>query len=115
MKHSMKLNLSPFDMIAQKKKTIELRLNDEKRQRICIGDEIEFTNAEDTALKIFVKVINLYKFSSFDELYQVLPLQKCGYTPAELLTANASDMNSYYSKEKQLQYGVIGIEVELLL
>ena len=34
MKHEMKLNVEPFDKIKNGKKTIELRLNDEKRQLI---------------------------------------------------------------------------------
>ena len=40
----MKLNPAPFAMIKSGKKTIELRLFDEKRQQIKAGDAIEFTN-----------------------------------------------------------------------
>ena len=32
--HKMKLNAEPFDMIKQGEKTIELRLNDEKRRQV---------------------------------------------------------------------------------
>ena len=44
MKHSMKLNPAPFGLIKAGKKTVEMRLFDEKRQRIKAGDIIEFTN-----------------------------------------------------------------------
>ena len=44
MRHEMKLNNSPFVSIKNKTKTIELRLNDDKRQKINVGDEIEFIN-----------------------------------------------------------------------
>ena len=44
MTHIMRLNTSPFEMIASGEKTIELRLNDEKRRKITIGDEISYVN-----------------------------------------------------------------------
>ena len=42
MKHEMKLNNGPFERIKNGTKTIELRLNDEKRQLLKIKDLIEF-------------------------------------------------------------------------
>lgn len=44
MIHYMKLQNNPFIKIKNKTKTIEMRLNDEKRKKINIGDNIEFTN-----------------------------------------------------------------------
>ena len=46
MIHYMKLNPKPFAMIAEGRKTIELRLYDEKRQGISLGDTIVFKNTE---------------------------------------------------------------------
>ena len=43
MKHYMKLKNDPFIKIKNKTKTIEMRLNDEKRKKINVGDIIEFT------------------------------------------------------------------------
>lgn len=114
MKHNMKLNPSPFEMIKSGKKTIELRLNDEKRRRLKIGDEIEFENTDDSTQVIKTKVLNLYRFCSFDELYKSLPLLKCGYTSDDVSTAHPSDMDCYYSDEQQKKYGVVGIEIELI-
>lgn len=113
MTHIMKLNPSPFDMIASGKKTIELRLNDEKRRMIGCNDEIVFVNTQDSQKKIKVKVINIYRFKSFAQLYAELPLLKCGYTEEDVLTASAEDMLMYYSEEQQRKYGVLGIEIEL--
>lgn len=114
MKHYMKLNPVPFNMIKSKQKTVELRLNDEKRQNIVIGDEIEFTNTENKELKVAVKVIDIHKFPTFEELYRKLPLLECGYTKSDISTAKASDMEFYYSKEQQKKYGVLGIEVSVI-
>ena len=42
----MNLAPSPFEMIKSGAKTIELRLYDEKRRAVKVGDTIEFTNTE---------------------------------------------------------------------
>lgn len=114
MKHNMKLNAEPFEAIRNGSKTIELRLNDEKRQLIKIDDEIVFTQIGDNERTIHCKVMDLFCFKSFAELYDSLPLTKCGYTDETVLQATPEDMNKYYSKEQQEKYGVLGIEIELM-
>lgn len=114
MRYFMKLNPEPFGKIKSKIKTIELRLNDEKRQMLKINDEIEFSDTEDNNNKILTKVVDIYHFSSFKELYDTLPLLKCGYTVETIHMATHKDMDKYYSKENQKKYGVVGIEIELI-
>ena len=113
MTHYMNLHPQPFSMIANGSKTIELRLFDEKRQLISIGDTLIFTNTKDTGSTISCVVEKLHIFANFEELYQALPLDKCGYLPEEMATASPEDMEAYYSLEKQRSYGVIGIEIRL--
>ena len=110
--HNMKLHAAPFEKIKSGEKTIELRLYDEKRQKIQPGDQIVFTNTE-TGEILTANVINLHRFDSFRELYATLPLLKCGYTPEDVHTADPADMEAYYSKEEQTKYGVVGIEISL--
>ena len=43
MLHEMKLNENPFERMKNGTKTIEFRLNDEKRKKIKIGDKITFS------------------------------------------------------------------------
>lgn len=114
MKHIMKLKASPFGMIKSGKKTIELRLNDEKRQKLKIGDEIEFICTDDAYKTVGVRVTNIYHFDNFAQLYKSLPLLKCGYTEDDVCFANPDDMNVYYPPDKQMKYGVIGIEIMLV-
>ena len=109
--HVMNLNPSPFKMIKEGNKTIELRLYDEKRKMISVGDTITFTNTTDSNDKLCAKVIDLFTFNSFDELYKNLPLSECGYTTEDIDTASPGDMDKYYSKEMQQQYGVVGIKI----
>jgi ASC-1-like (ASCH) protein len=107
--HEMKLNNGPFESIKNGTKTIELRLNDEKRQLLKVNDKIEFTNRE-TGEKLLVEVINLHHYDSFTELYKHFDKVSMGYKENE--EANPEDMEEYYSKEEQDKYGVLGIEIK---
>lgn len=113
MTHYMNLCSEPFNSIKNKEKIYELRLLDSKRQKLKVGDTITFTNL-DNKETLSVKVVGLHKFSSFEELNNNLPLDKCGYNESNINKANPNDMEKYYSKEKQSQYGVVGIEISLL-
>lgn len=110
MNHHMSLVPSAFLKIANGSKTIELRLNDEKRQKINIGDTICFQCSEINSI-ICAKVIKLHKFSDFEELYKALPLEKCGYSNDDLKTAHYKDMEKYYTESQIQEYGVLGIEL----
>ena len=109
MKHEMKLNNGPFKNIKNGTKTIELRLNDEKRQLLKIKDLIEFTNRE-TLEQLLVEIENLYHYPSFEELYKHFDKVAIGYKEDE--EADPKDMEEYYSKEEQEKYGVLGIEIK---
>ena len=106
----MNLNPTPYEMIKNGLKTIELRLFDEKRQKIKPGDTIVFTNTE-TGEKLFTTVLNLHCFQDFEKLYQTFPLLQCGYGEEDVAQAEPSDMEQYYSIEEQKKYGVVGIEL----
>ena len=113
MTHSMQLQPSPFEMIRDGTKTIELRLFDEKRKKIRPGDTITFTNTANNEV-LSVRVLELSVFDSFKTLYNRLPLLDCGYTKDDVGTASPDDMNAYYPEELQRKYGVVGIRIALL-
>lgn len=108
MKYKMKLKNTPFNSIKDGTKTIELRLNDEKRQALKINDTIEFTNIVTSEI-LLVKIENIYKYDNFEELYKHFDKVKLGYKENEI--ANPRDMLKYYSKEEQDRYGVLGIKI----
>lgn len=111
MKHEMNLHNQPFEKIKSGTKTIELRLNDEKRQLLKIKDIIEFTNRQ-TLEKILVEIEELHKYPSFEELYKHFDKISMGYNENE--EANLNDMEEYYSKEEQDKYGIVGIQIKKL-
>lgn len=84
MIHKMKLKANPFHAVKSGYKTIELRLNDEKRRLLKTGDYIEFTLIGSPDEKIIKKITALHEFPDFSELYKNLPLLECGHTPFTL-------------------------------
>ncbi len=108
MTHKMKLWNSAFLTVKNKTKTIEMRLYDEKRSMISIGDIIEFTNTK-TGEIIACTVLNLYRYKDFRELYKHHDKISIGYSENE--TANPDDMLAYYNAESIEKYGVLGIEI----
>lgn len=93
--HQMKLKSSPFEKIKNGNKTIELRLNDEKIQKVQVGDFIEFTCLDDTKQRLQTRVVALHHYSSFAELYATLPKEKFGYSSSD--TPDPNHMDEYYS------------------
>ena len=111
MIHKMNLDNKPYNSIEEGTKTVELRLNDEKRQQLKVKDYIEFTNRE-TSKKLLTEIIDLQKYSSFEELYKHFDKKDLGYDEDDV--ANPDDMEAFYSKEEQDKYGVVGIKIKKL-
>lgn len=108
--HEMKLQPEYFGYISSGSKRIELRLNDEKRQRIKINDQIIFLN-EKTKDKLITHVNKIHKEKSFVELFKnfdISLLASKNKTKQELL----NELSEFYTTEKQEKYGVLGIQIE---
>ena len=108
MLHLMKLQSEPFYKILNGQKTIEMRLFDEKRQKIAINDDILFTFDEESVL---TKVKDLRVFKSFKELYEHYEPSELGYT--KISDVSYKKMEKYYSLEDIKKYGVIAIKIEV--
>lgn len=107
------MNLQPkyYDFIQNGTKRIELRLYDKKRQEIKLGDEIEFSKSETE--KLNSKVIGLLRYKSFEDLFQDFPIEILAdktMTKDELLSV----LGEFYTEEKQREFGIIGIKIELI-
>ena len=111
--HEMRLREAPFRAIAAGKKTIEMRLLDEKRQTLQVGDTIRF-NLDTGAETVSATVVALHVYPHFEALYaDLLPrLGKIALGYDEDGKANPADMLAYYSAESITLYGVVGIEIK---
>lgn len=105
--HKMTLKQPYFDLICAGKKTIELRMYDEKRKAIQIGDKIEFTNQDK---KCLVDVKGFVRAQTFAELFKFVDVEKTGL---ETVEKAVNIMQEFYDIDYQNKIGVVGICIEL--
>ncbi len=114
MVHNMKLREKYFNMIKDGKKIYEIRLNDEKRQLINVGDIIVFRKETNLDEKVDTVVKDLIYFNSFKEMAKTLPIEKVGF-----INKNVEEVvdayYEFYTVEDEVKYGVIAIKVKLLV
>ena len=102
--HQMNLQPKFFNFIKHGTKRIELRLFDEKRQQIQLGDMIEFSNGSEN---LQAEVIGLLRYDSFPALFEdfdIKILTDASMTKSELLAT----LGEFYPPEAQAKYGVVG-------
>ena len=75
MVHQMGLYGDYFTAIKEGKKIVEVRLNDEKRREIKVGDTIEFIKVPQQSEVLKVQVTNLRAYNTFEEMYENIPFQ----------------------------------------
>jgi len=112
--HSMKLNPLPFQRIKKGSKKIEIRLFDEKRQKLKVGEKIEFSNLENMEEKIIVEILNLKKFKSFKSLIINTPMKKFGYPENYDIQKFLNSIYSIYTKKQEDMHSVLAIEIKLI-
>lgn len=111
MEYKMRLISEYFDAINWGTKRVEIRLNDEKRQPINIGDHIIFEEVENPNNKLETIVESRKLFDNFEELidsYDIKYLGKKTDTKEKLLEI----LNNFYTKEEQMKYKCLALEVE---
>ena len=72
MRHSMKLKPEPFYAMKSGYKTVELRLLDEKRSVVKVGDEIEITFGNRTDKVKVTRVAETVKKDDAADMYESL-------------------------------------------
>lgn len=106
----MKLRPNPFNRIYSGEKTIEYRLNDEKRSLLNKGDYIRFTEIADEERTVLVEVLDIFTAPSFSALEQKLIEVGLLYRGVFSQTG----MREYYSVEDEEKYGVMGIVIRVV-
>ena len=104
--HEMKLQPKFFDFIKYGTKRIELRLYDEKRRNIELGDKIIFKKEPKLEEVVEATVVGLLRYKSFKELFEDFDMSLLAdksMTKGELLEV----LKEFYTVEKQEKYGVL--------
>ena len=111
--HEMKLQNEYYNYILNGTKRIEIRLYDEKRQKIKIGDTIKFLKEPDLKESFNAKAVGLLRYNTFEDMFEdfdISILSDKSMTKEELIGV----LEQFYTKEKQEQFGVLGIKIELI-
>jgi len=109
----MHLNHQPFMAIKNGTKTIEVRLNDEKRSKLQVGEEIRFTDLK-TDEKVITKIIGLEQFTSFKDLFRKYSGVIIGSPEEESIAELDRENQEIYSREMEKKYGALAIKIKLL-
>ncbi|MFA7169348.1 MAG: ASCH domain-containing protein [Candidatus Paceibacterota bacterium] len=113
MLHQMRLQPEPFERMKNGDKVLELRIYDEKRRKVGVGDEIEFSSMTNAEEKIRTEVIGLLLYKKFADLIEDLPAAYLGYEEDEKDYLKGS-MYEIYTPEEEQQCGVLGIRIRLI-
>ncbi len=110
---TMTIDSNFFDMIKYGGKKVEVRVNDEKRRLIKVGDVLYFNKRSARPDVLKVRVTSLTYKDSFLELYSCYNPAELGFKDVDLL-GFLSSMANYYPPEREKTYGVVGIGVEVI-
>ena len=105
---NFRLDSDIFDIIKNGTKDVEIRLNDEKRQKLHIGDKLVFLKRPELKEKIEAYVVGLDYYKDFNEVidaYSMERIFKAGTSKEEL----EKIYKRFYSDEETEKYGVVAI------
>ena len=112
MNHNMRLIDIAYNSIINGTKRVEIRLLDEKRSKLRIGDTITFTNYNDLNKNINVIITDLKIFNDINEVinnYDISLLLNSDTSKEDLIKT----FNKIYSTIEQKKYKVITIEFKI--
>lgn len=107
--HNMGLQDKYFNFIKHGTKRLELRLYDEKRQKIRLGDLIRFKKSNGEILRCRVEALHIYP--DFASLFADFPKEMLAdktISKNEMLEI----MREFYPEKRQHESGVVGIQIE---
>ena len=101
-----------FSLVGEGIKDVEVRVNDEKRRKLKIGDTLLFVNRDNEEETIRVEVMDLLYYPSFEAVAEAFPMErlyKAGVSVEDYLAL----MNSFYSEEEVKKYGIVAIKFRM--
>ena len=106
------LHSDVFDIVKNGNKDIEVRLYDEKRSKLRVGDTLIFLRRPNEIDTIKAKVVDLVKYNNFSEVvdnYDMKRIYLDGYSKEMYL----NEMRRFYTLEDEVKYGALAIIFEV--
>ncbi|MUV37810.1 hypothetical protein JNUCC1_01616 [Lentibacillus sp. JNUCC-1] len=113
MEHRMGLYDTPFNSIKSGRKKVEVRLNDEKRRQLKVGNTITFTHIPNSSKKLTVKVTELVAYPTFREMYEDIPASDLDATGCSI-DEMVEQTYEIYTSEQEHEWGTLAIGVEMV-
>lgn len=106
--HCLKLDEVYFNLIKDNKKIYELRMNDEKRKLLKVGDEICFLKRPTLKEFVYKKIKGLHYYNDLEELTSSIDVKKMGFNTKEEVV---EVMNKFY-KDELGKMAIVAIELD---
>ncbi len=109
--HTLNLNPIYFELIKNKQKILEGRLNDEKRKAFNIGDTITFYKEPEKKETIQAVILDKYIFNNFDQMASKLDKSQLGFeksTTQEMINV----YRTIYLRKDENKYGVVVFKIK---
>ena len=110
--NEMKLNNKAFNNIKSGIKKFELRLYDDRRKNINLGDTIIFHNLNNLNDTISVTVLALLRYPSFADFFKDIDYRLCG--TANSLEEKLKRVHTFYTLEQEQENGILAIKIQLI-
>ena len=112
MIHEIKVKEIYYNKIKACEKIYEVRLLDEKRKQIKVGDTLRIN--KEPLMEEFLdgEVVDLVMFKSFDEMANSLPAKEIGFNGCNEKQI-VDEYHKFYSKEVEQKYGVVAIKLKV--
>ena len=110
----MKLDPEHFDNVKSGSKTYEVRLFDEKRQKVKVGDNIIFKKQPELLDGVIVKVEDIKRFDTFEQMAQTLSIESIGFKGKNATQVAKYFLSKIYNKDDEKKYGVVAFKIELV-
>lgn len=107
----MRLDRKPFDLMKSGKKLWEIRLNDEKRKGVMVGDKIVFMRRPELEERLEITVEEKIFFSDIQRLLDKIPLSELGAEGIPEIDFIQGFL-SHYRPEELVQYGIVAFKVK---
>lgn len=103
------LDADIFDVVLNGTKTVEGRVNDEKRRMLKVGDKLIFLKRPDEIERIEAIVEDLVYYDSFKDMIKDYDIESV-YLPGYSKEYYIELLKRFYSDEEQAKYGVVAIK-----
>ena len=111
--HSLNLHPTYYELIKNKEKVFEGRLNTEAKRKFQIGDKIRFYKEPEKVETMTALIMDKYEFNDFEEMAESLDKGKLGFansTKEEMVKV----YRTIYKEEDEKENGVVVFKIRLI-